>query len=141
MSINYCLYFADPRPAEELLKAAGFGQAQGLVPFPGRPSAARAHIIRESYGFTPMADVDLRLDLSVHNPDDGYGGNFNMVRVVMALLKVAQGNLIVLFNDEIPILMRRDGQVVIDGERGWWKSPAMRGLVDVPYIEESLPAL
>ena len=141
MSINYELHFADPRSAEELLVAAGVGEIRGLKPFPGRPSASRVHTIREAYGFTSKTDLDLRLDLSVYNADDGYAGNFNLIRTVMALLKVAQGDLIALFNYEIPILMRRNGQVILETDRGWWKSPALRGLVDVPYIEESLPAL
>ncbi|MBI5241655.1 MAG: hypothetical protein HY926_14375 [Elusimicrobia bacterium] len=141
MAIEYELHFADQRPAEELLKAAGLGDIPGLITFPGRPAAARAHIVREAYGFTPKSSLDLRLDLSVHNPDDGYAGNFSLVRVVMALLKVAQGDVVVLFNHELPILMRRGGQVILETDRGWWKSPALRGLVDVPYIEEDLPAL
>jgi hypothetical protein len=141
MSIEYELHFADSRSAEELLAAAGVADMRGLKPFPGRPSASRVHTIREAYGFTSKTDLDLRLDLSVYNADDGYAGNFNLVRVVMALMKVAQGDLVVLFNYELPILMRRNGQVILETDRGWWKSPALRGLIDVPYVEGSLPSL
>ncbi|MCX5796441.1 MAG: SitI3 family protein [Elusimicrobia bacterium] len=141
MSIEYELHFADPRPAEGLLAAAKIGEVRGLTLHPGRPQPPRVHAIREAYGFISQADLVVRLDLSVYNADDGYAGNFNLIRVLMALLKVAQGDMVVLFNWELPILMRRGGQVILETDRGWWKSPALRGLVDVPYIEESLPSL
>jgi hypothetical protein len=141
MSIEYELHFADPRPTEELLAAAGLGELPGLLPFPGQPTASRAHTIREAYGFTSRADLTLRVDLSVYNPDDGYAGNYNLIRAAMALLKAAQGDAVLLFNCEKPMLMRRGGQVVLNKEGGWWKSPALLGLVDLPYIMESLPSL
>lgn len=141
MAIEYELHLSDPRPAEELLAAAGIGEVRGLSLTPGRPQASRAHVIREAYGFTSRTDLLLRLDLSAYDADDGYAGNFALVRVVMALLKAAQGDAVLLFNWEQPLLLRRDGRVTLNRDGAWCQSPSLRGLVDVPCFEDSLPSL
>jgi hypothetical protein len=141
MSIEYELHFADSRPTEELLAAAGLGELPGLLPFPGKPQASRAHIIREAYGFTSKADLVLRVDPSFFNKDDGYTGNYTLIRAAMALLRAAQGDMVLLFNWEKPMLMRRDGKLLLNNDGGWWDSPARLGLVDLPYVMEELPSL
>ena len=132
MALEYEFQLSDPRGPEELLAAAGIGQVAGLSLKPCPPTAARVHIVREACGFTSRICLLMRR---------GSAGDHNLLRAVMALLKTSNGDAALFLNYETPLLLRRQGKLMLNAECGWWRRPAMLELVDMPYSEESLPSL
>jgi hypothetical protein len=74
-------------------------------------------LISERYGFIPTIHARIRMD-----PFKVELGVQKLVDVVGTLLTALPGNLVVLENDELPLLLRKEGSITIDQRDPYWES-------------------
>jgi len=123
VTLEYSLNIETSRKPVELLKflneKCNFKQIseevvekQGVIAGAAlKPKMSQA-IFQKAYGFPPDVDVWFELD-KTKNLNTEYQ---TILQAVAALLSSFQGNAVLLFNNEITVLWRLNGQMAIDDE-------------------------
>jgi hypothetical protein len=92
---------------------------------PSKTSELSQSCFEEAYGFRPTLSVWFRLD-KFADYDEGYR---NMMRATTLLLSYIPGDAVLVFNGEITVLQRTNGELAINSEL----NPSPPGEVTLPY--------
>lgn len=114
--------------AEEIA-GPGFLLAAGVV------APRSKEMVEETLGFSPSVDLQFWLDDSQR-----HAAMTAMLQGVLAVLREVQGDATLLFGGETVLLLRRDGQLVLDSGTGAW-TPERLAFADAPYEMRELPSL
>lgn len=90
-----------------------------------RKSADHRSIILDDFGFLPTITATFRL--SPETDEDEETGRHQLMRAVMTLLHNTDGNAVLQFNYDYPLLERINGRLVLNGD---WKEWTSYGLLD-----------
>lgn len=92
-------------------------------------------MVEEALGFSPSVDLQFWLD-------DGqrHIAMTTMLRGVLAVLRQVPGDATLLFGGEAVLLLRREGQLILDSGAGAW-TPERLAFVEAPYEMRELPSL
>ncbi|NJL73232.1 MAG: hypothetical protein HC888_17675 [Candidatus Competibacteraceae bacterium] len=130
MAIEYTLYFDSNRPALELHQVicicVGERPATTLsdvYPFSGLglqgavlvPDELTREFVREDFSVNPRVQVNFRLDkFNLMSAQD------SLARCISALATADAGDMILLFNGEMVVLQRREGDLLLREGFGVW---------------------
>lgn len=84
---------------------------------------------RDDFQFTPTVTLGCRVD---KDPDSQREGPIWVVRICNAILKETPGDVVLLYNGDVPILLRRAKRLVLVNDRGFWTKEWL-AQIDVPY--------
>jgi len=114
-------------------QASGTIVGTGVVISVSPESELGKQITKENYGLESTALVSFRLDKF-----DGFEeGLKTTVKISLSLLRAAECDGLLLSND-IPVLMRKEGKIVVNSGPGFW--PGLPLLVGQPHTIASLSA-
>ncbi len=148
MALEYQLYISTDSSASHLLEAIhdqfNLPWSQDhmfLDPFGVQVSAlacgqSRREAFVESFGFRFDVAVHFRLANELDERREGY---LTMLTVVVGLLQQEAGQAVLLFNDEIILLQRFDGDLALNLDWQTWQKQGV-DLVTLPYRMQSLPS-
>jgi hypothetical protein len=92
--------------------------------------------VEQELGVKPAVHVLFRFDKDL----DATEQRTDMVRLVSAVLKETQGDVVLTFEGEIVWLLRKGGQLVISDRDGFW-TPEATALLPQPHERATLPTL
>jgi len=101
-------------------------------------ACSRSHreIFEESFGIRFDVEIRFRLSKDLDERSEGYR---TMLTVVMELLQQEAGQIVLLFNEEIILLQRFDGELVLNLDWQTWRKQGV-DLITLPYKMRSLPS-
>jgi len=108
----------------------------GVQMFAAVCSQSYQEMLEESFG--SRFDIGIRFRLS-KDLDEREVGYRTMLEVVVELLKREAGQAVLLFNDEIILLQRFDGDLVLNLDWQTWQKQGT-DLITLPYRMQSLPS-
>jgi hypothetical protein len=92
--------------------------------------------VEQELGVKPAVHVLFRFDRDA----DSAGQRTDMVRLVSAVLKETQGDVVLTFQGEVVWLLRKGGQLTISNRDGFW-TPDLTALLPLPHERANLPEL
>lgn len=92
---------------------------------------SRRETVEEGFGFTPTLTVDFTF--SPETDEDEESGRHDMMRAVMTLLHNTDGNAVLQFNYDYPLLERTNGRLVLNGDWKEWTSYGLLNDVTLPH--------
>jgi hypothetical protein len=97
----------------------------------------------EAWGICPTVAVRYRcIALPDDTPEDSSPQQEEVVGSSIALMTHLQSDAVLLFNDEITIMLYRGGKLTLNGDfMGFWTPPGRLAWVTMPYTIESVPSL
>jgi hypothetical protein len=97
----------------------------------------RPELTEETFGFRPtvMVSFEQAKYTEPDPPDEGY---VNMIRAVDWIVNHLDGDLVFLANRDIPVLLRRGGQVSLDHREKFWREQDLQHLT-FAYDWKTLP--
>jgi hypothetical protein len=100
-------------------------------------------ISEEAWGIYSTVSVGYRcIALPADTPEDADPQEEEVVGSSIALMKHLQSDAVLLFNDEITIMLYRGGKLTLNGDfMGFWTPPDRLAWVTMPYTIESVPSL
>ncbi|MFA6318188.1 MAG: hypothetical protein WC943_12300, partial [Elusimicrobiota bacterium] len=101
--------------------------------------AVRNAILEEDLKMRMELCAGMRVDLSAHDEKKGHLGIETAARLALDLCKKGAFDVLLLFNGETPVLIRRRGSLHL--HKPFWSALDRLALVDVPYKLEDLPGL
>jgi hypothetical protein len=93
-------------------------------------------LIDEELGFKPTADISFRVEKKV----DPAVVHRHLLQGCMALLDGGTGDAVLLFNSETIILLRRNGELVLNPVEGFW-TDEVRAIIPTPHKFEKMRTL
>ncbi len=97
---------------------------------------SRRELFEESFGFRFDVGVYFRLTGGQDERREGYR---TMLTIVVGLLQQEPGQAVLLFNDEIILLQRFDGDLALNIDWQTWHKQGL-DLITLPYRMQSLPS-
>jgi hypothetical protein len=92
--------------------------------------------VQDAFGFNPTVCVALH---PARADDAGYlEGQANMLRTVNWLISYVEGDAVLLFNSDIPVLLRKGNKIWLDRKDRFWRADGL-ALLTFPYEWKTLP--
>jgi hypothetical protein len=115
----------------------------GLLIFCMHVDTVGRSLAEEAWGILPTVSVRYRcIALPADTPEDADPQQEEVVGSSIALMKHLQSDAVLLFNDEITIMLYRGGKLTLNGDfMGFWTPPGRLAWVTMPYTIESVPSL
>ena len=146
MSMQYSLSVAGITPiaavSKLLASAPSFRRAQGMIVAPGllveiiEPRPLAIETVKDEFGFAPDVDIVFR----PNSVDDPVATRACLIEGCMALLNGHAHDAVLLFNGETVVLLRRDGELVLNRIEGFW-TETVQAAVTVAYEFGAIPAI
>jgi hypothetical protein len=144
MALEYKLALQKPEDEtvvlDQLVSVDGFVrggdgiQAPDLFVSVRKPSDLTVEVIKDEFGFVPHVQVWFRL----HGDGDTDAARLRIVYACMALLQLGSGDAVSLFNGDQVVLLRQNGQLVLNRDLGFWTDERL-ALVTLPYRLDGIP--
>jgi hypothetical protein len=109
-------------------------QAPDLFVSIRKPSDLTLEVIEDEFDFVPYVQVRFRLD----GNGDTDTARMRIARACVTLLRFGAGDAVLLFNGERVVLLRKNGQLVLNRDLGFWTDERL-ALVTLPYRLDSIP--
>lgn len=113
----------------------GEAQAEGVVISVFEATRPGTSVIQEAFDFSPTVTVYFTVDKEQIDQ-----GVLSIVQISNELLALDPSDSLLLFNGELPLLVRRDGRLILDNTTNFWQ-PDHLALVKLPYLFQHLPML
>lgn len=97
---------------------------------------SRRETFEEGFGFQPDVEFYFRMAKEADERREGYR---TMLGVVLGLLQQEAGQAVLLFNGEIILLQRLDGDLTLNLDWQTWQKEGL-DQVTLPYQMQSLPS-
>jgi hypothetical protein len=147
MALEYRLRIATSLEPSQVLRSlsllhsletrSGQLSGPGVIAIQVSPVSERgSSVIRDAFGFSPTVDITFRLE-KLENLDAGVR---TVIRATLELLRETAGEVVMLFNGEDVVLLRKDGLLVLNNAWDFW-SQARLAQVTLPYAMRSIPSL
>ncbi|XYH96922.1 SitI3 family protein [Sorangium sp. So ce1128] len=94
------------------------------------PVELRRSTTEEDFHFTPTVSLGFRLAKDLESQEDG---PLWVVRACNAILMKTQDDLVLLYNGEVPILLRTGGRLTLNGTESFW-TPERLAHITGPYV-------
>ncbi|MFY2562279.1 SitI3 family protein [Corallococcus terminator] len=107
----------------------------GFLLAAGNVAPSSREMVAEALGFSPSVDLQFWLD-----EGQRHAAMTAMLQGVLAVLREVRGDATLLFGGDTVLLLRREGQLVLDSGTGAW-TPERLAFAVVPYEMRELPSL
>lgn len=146
MSMKYSLLVAGLTPTAAVSKllasVPSFRREQGTIVAPGllvdivEPRPLAIEMVEDEFGFAPDVDIAFQRNCV----DDPVATRTCLIQGCMALLDGHANDAVLLFNGETVVLLRRDGELVLNRIEGFW-TETVQAAVTVAYEFGAIPAI
>jgi hypothetical protein len=144
MSISYSLELADPFDkevvADRLATVPGLARDDDGISAPdlfvsvNEAKGLIVELVKDDFGFVPRVSVRFR----PRKDSEWDEALSRMVRAFVVALQLGAGDAVALFNSEKVVLLRRNGELLLNRDLEFWTEPRL-ALVTLPYRVESIP--